>query len=59
MVRADLLTLHFTTYEILMMALAEEAQKSVKGLEENAVQSKYIELVTSRMAVKLLSVFLR
>jgi hypothetical protein len=24
---------------------AEEAQKSVKGLEENAIQSKYIELV--------------
>jgi hypothetical protein len=28
--------------------IAEEAQTSVKGMEENAIHAKYIELVCSR-----------
>ncbi len=37
-------TLSLRTHK-LGSTIAEEAQKSVKGLEENAIQSKYIELV--------------
>ena len=29
----------------MLLFTAEEAQKSVKGLEENAIHAKYIELV--------------
>jgi hypothetical protein len=30
------------------MYIADEAQTSVKGMEENAIHAKYIELVRSR-----------
>lgn len=31
--------------------LAEEAQKSVRGMEENAIHAKYIELVNNQFLV--------
>jgi hypothetical protein len=34
-------------HKISAFVPAEEAQKSVKGLEENAIHNKYIELVIS------------
>lgn len=36
-----------STYYISDVSAAEEAQKSVRGLEDSAVQAKYIELVRS------------
>ena len=39
---------------ILAVSAAEEAQKSVRGLEDSAVQAKYIELVRSAHILSLL-----
>lgn len=38
---------------------AEEAQKSVRGLEENAIHSKYIELVKCRLSTSTRIFFMR
>jgi len=40
--------LHLSTSSLTTAATAEEAQKSVKGMEENTIHSKYIELVGPR-----------
>lgn len=38
-------SLHPPTRSLTTATTAEEAQKSVKGMEENTIHSKYIELV--------------
>jgi len=36
------------------MSTAEEAQKSIKGMEENAIHAKYFELVRNSVCMKLI-----